>query len=74
MTPRLMALDSASMYFRTFYGVPESVTAPDGTPVGAIRGFLDAVARMLDEYRPTDLVAAFDADWRPAFRVELLPS
>lgn len=69
-----MALDSASMYFRTFYGVPESVTAPDGTPVGAARGFLDAMARLVGEYRPTHLVAAFDADWRPAFRVALLPS
>lgn len=62
------------MYFRTFYGVPESVTAPDGTPVGAARGFLDAVARLVGEYRPTHLVAAFDADWRPEFRVALLPS
>ncbi len=69
-----MVLDSASMYFRTFYGVPESVVAPDGTPVGAVRGFLDAVARMIGEFHPTHLVAAFDADWRPAFRVELLPS
>ena len=69
-----MVLDSASMYFRTFYGVPESVVAPDGTPVGAARGFLDAVARLIGDYRPTRMVAAFDADWRPAFRVELLPS
>ena len=71
---RLLTLDSASMYFRTFYGVPESVVAPDGTPVGAVRGFLDAVARLVGEFAPTDLVAAFDADWRPQFRVDLLPS
>ena len=69
-----LLLDSASMYFRTFYGVPESVTAPDGTPVGAVKGFLDAVARLIASYRPTDVVAAFDADWRPEFRVALLPS
>jgi len=62
------------MYFRTFYGVPESVTAPDGTPVGAARGFFDAVARLVGDFAPTHLVAAFDADWRPAFRVELIPS
>jgi 5'-3' exonuclease len=71
---RSLLLDSASMYFRTFYGVPESVTAPDGTPVGAIRGFLDAVARLITDFAPTDVVAAFDADWRPQFRVDLLPS
>jgi 5'-3' exonuclease len=72
--PRSLILDSASMYFRTFYGVPESVTAPDGTPVGAARGFLDAVARLITDFGPSDVVAAFDADWRPDFRVALLPS
>jgi 5'-3' exonuclease len=61
------------MYFRAFHGVPESVTAPDGTPIGAVRGFLDAVSRMLKDHPATDLVACFDADWRPAWRVELVP-
>ena len=39
----LMLLDAASLYFRAFYGVPESITAPDGTPVNAVRGFCDMV-------------------------------
>lgn len=69
----MMLLDAASMYFRAFHGVPESVTAPDGTPIGAVRGFLDAVSRMLSDHPATDLVACFDEDWRPAWRVELLP-
>ena len=34
----LMLLDSASMYFRAFYGVPETMVAPDGTPINAVRG------------------------------------
>jgi len=62
------------MYFRAYYGVPESMTAPDGLPVNAVRGFLDAVARLVTEYRPQQLVATFDADWRPQFRVDLLPA
>ena len=70
----LMALDSASMYFRAFHGVPESITAPDGTPVNAVRGFLDMVAQLVRTRRPTRLVACLDADWRPAFRVAALPS
>ncbi|TCK23065.1 5'-3' exonuclease [Pseudonocardia endophytica] len=75
MTDRpLMLLDSASMYFRAFYGVPESVTAPDGTPVNAVRGFLDMIARLVTERPPARLVACLDLDWRPAFRVEALPS
>jgi len=70
----LMLLDAASMYFRAYFGVPESVTAPDGTPVNAIRGFLDMTARLVSARRPTHLVACLDEDWRPAFRVAAIPS
>lgn len=69
-----MLLDSASMYFRAFYGVPNRFTGVEGTPVNAVRGFLDAIARVLDEFSPDRLVACWDFDWRPAFRVELVPS
>jgi 5'-3' exonuclease len=71
----LMLLDSASLYFRAFYGIPpESMTAPDGTPVNAVRGLLDMIARLVRAYRPGRLVACMDADWRPAFRVAAIPS
>jgi 5'-3' exonuclease len=69
-----MLLDSASLYFRAFYGVPESVTAPNGMPVNAVRGFCDMVSNLIGRFSPTDLVACLDYDWRPAWRVELLPS
>src|SRR4051812_34546577 len=71
---RLMLLDSASLYFRAFFGVPDSVKAPDGTPVNAVRGFLDMVATLVTQRRPHRLVACWDEDWRPAFRVAALPS
>ncbi|HEX5121054.1 MAG TPA: 5'-3' exonuclease [Pseudonocardiaceae bacterium] len=74
MTPPLVLMDSASLYFRSYFALPESITAPDGTPVNAARGFLDTVARIITERGPSRLVACLDADWRPAFRVELLPS
>ncbi|AKH81474.1 5'-3' exonuclease [Streptomyces sp. CNQ-509] len=69
-----MLLDSASLYFRAYFGVPESVTAPDGTPVNAVRGLLDFISRLVADYRPDDLVACMDADWRPQWRVDLIPS
>jgi 5'-3' exonuclease len=69
-----MLLDTASLYYRAFYGMPETVTAPDGTPVNAIRGLLDAIARLVREHRPVRLIACLDADWRPAFRVAAIPS
>ena len=72
-TGRLMLLDTASMYFRAFYGVPE-ITAPDGTPVNAVRGLLDFISRLVADYRPTDLVCCWDNDWRPQWRVDLIPS
>jgi len=70
----LMLLDSASLYFRAFYGVPETVRAPDGTPVNAVRGLLDMISRLVRARHPTRLVACWDADWRPAFRVAVVPS
>ncbi|MEW1549044.1 5'-3' exonuclease [Streptomyces tsukubensis] len=74
MTRRLMLLDTASLYFRAYFGVPDSVRAPDGTPVNAVRGLLDFIARLVQDHRPDDLVACWDNDWRPQWRVELIPS
>lgn len=73
-TGSVALLDAASLYFRSYFALPESMTAPDGTPVNAVRGFADTVARILTDRRPTRLVACLDADWRPQFRVDALPS
>jgi 5'-3' exonuclease len=70
----LMLLDSAGLYYRAFHGVPESMTAPDGTPVNAVRGFLDMCTALVSSRQPTGLVACWDDDWRPQWRVALLPS
>ncbi|MFG1924815.1 5'-3' exonuclease H3TH domain-containing protein [Cryptosporangium sp. NPDC048952] len=69
-----MLIDAASMYFRAFYGVPTSITAPDGTPINAVRGFMDMTSTLVTRFRPTRLVACLDEDWRPAWRVALVPS
>jgi len=74
VTDRLMLLDTASLYFRAFYGVPDKVKAADGSPVNAVRGLLDMIAKLVATYEPTRLVACWDDDWRPAWRVDLLPS
>ena len=71
---RLMLLDTASLYFRAFYGVPDKVKAPDGSPVNAVRGLLDIVAKLVTLYEPTHVVACWDDDWRPQWRVDLIPS
>ncbi|MFJ6087478.1 5'-3' exonuclease H3TH domain-containing protein [Streptomyces sp. NPDC092369] len=74
VTGRLMLLDTASLYFRAYFGVPESVKAPDGTPVNAVRGLLEFIDRLVKDHRPDQLVACMDADWRPQWRVDLIPS
>ena len=70
----LLLIDTASLYFRAFYGVPEQVRAPDGSPVNAVRGLLDMLARLVGQRRPARLVACWDDDWRPAFRVAAIAS
>jgi 5'-3' exonuclease len=69
-----MLLDTASLYFRAFFGMPDSLRAPDGTPVNAVRGLLDYISRLVDEYQPTHLVCCWDNDWRPQWRVDLIPT
>ena len=71
---RLLLLDTASMYFRAFFGVPDSITSPDGEPVNAVRGLLDFIARLVADYQPTHVACCWDNDWRPEWRVELIPS
>lgn len=70
----LMLLDTPSLYFRAFHGVPESVTAPDGTPVNAVRGLIDMITTLVRRRSPAGIAACMDADWRPAFRVAVLPA
>jgi 5'-3' exonuclease len=74
MTQRLMLLDSASLYFRAFYGVPDQRRSPQEPPTNAVRGFLDMLATLISTHQPTHLVACWDNDWRPAFRVNAIPT
>jgi 5'-3' exonuclease len=74
MSSSLVLLDGASMWFRSYFGVPNSIKAPDGRPVNALRGFLDAVATVITRERPSRLVVCRDDDWRPQWRVDLVPS
>lgn len=70
----LMLLDAASLYYRAFFGVPDRRDSPEQPPNNAARGFLDMIATLVQKYRPSGLVACWDDDWRPAFRVEALPT
>ncbi|MET8778250.1 5'-3' exonuclease [Nocardia sp. NPDC004654] len=70
----LLLLDGASLWFRAFYAIPDKITAPDGRSVNALRGFTDMVASLITKHAPSRLVVCLDLDWRPRFRVDLVPS
>jgi len=69
-----MLVDGSSLIFRAYYGVPTSIRAPDGRPINGVRGFMDRLATLVTERRPGRLAVASDDEWRPAWRVELIPS
>jgi 5'-3' exonuclease len=68
-----MLLDSASLWYRAYFGMPDTLLSPKGEPINAIRGFLDMSARLINIYKPNRLVACLEGDWRPSWRVELFP-
>lgn len=69
----LLLLDSASIWYRAFYGMPDSLLSPQGEPVNAVRGYLDMVSRLVTQYKPSKIIAAIEGDWRPTWRTELFP-
>ena len=69
----LMLLDSASLWYRAYFGMPDTLVSPTGMPVNAIRGYLDMTSRLIIKYQPNRLVACLEGDWRPSWRVDLFP-
>ncbi len=69
-----MLIDAASLYYRAFHGVPDRRRSADAPPNNAIRGLVDMTASLIAHRRPAALVMCWDDDWRPAFRVEAIPS
>jgi 5'-3' exonuclease len=68
-----MLIDSASLWYRAYYGMPETLQSPKGEPINAIKGFIDMTARLINHYQPSEIALCLDGDWRPSWRVELYP-
>ena len=68
-----IAVDLSSLAYRSFYGLPDSIKSSEGKPVNAIKGYLDALNRFIKMYKPKEIIHAVDEDWRPQWRVNLLP-
>ena len=69
----ILAFDLSSLAYRSYYGLPDSIKGVDGRPVNAIKGYLDALNRFLKKHHPKSVIHAVDDNWRPSWRVDLLP-
>ena len=67
-----LLIDGPSLIWRAFFALPDSIKAPDGSPVHAAYGFLSMLARLVSDLRPARLACALDGDWRPQWRVDLV--
>jgi 5'-3' exonuclease len=68
-----LLVDGSSMFFRAFYAIPQTMRGPGGVLVNAVRGTLDTLARYVTDRKPRHLAFTTDEDWRPDWRVELIP-
>ncbi len=69
-----LLLDTASLYWRSYFALPASMTAPDGTPINAVRGLIDTLSTLVERRHPQHIVACWDNDWRPQWRVDAVPT
>lgn len=65
---KILLIDAHSLIHRSFHALPP-LTAPDGTPTGALYGVSSTLLRVLKEKSPDYVVAAFDRP-EPTFRKE----
>ncbi|MDQ4064749.1 MAG: 5'-3' exonuclease [Actinomycetota bacterium] len=69
-----LLIDAASLIYRALFAIPDTVSTKEGKPINAAWGFLDMTARLVSDHDPAFLACADDTDWRPEWRVELLPA
>ena len=67
--PHLILIDGSGFIFRAFHALPP-MTRPDGTPVNAVFGFTNMLAKLLKEHAGTHIAVIFDAG-RETFRNRL---
>ena len=67
-----MLIDGNSLINRAFFGLAgrSRLTAPDGTPTGALFAFINMYLRFRDDFGPDKVIAAFDRK-EPTFRHDL---
>lgn len=64
-------IDANSLANRAFYAMP-GMTTTHGEPVGAVYGFAMMLTKLIEQYKPKYVAAAFDVH-APTFRHEMSP-
>ena len=71
MSDHIYLVDGSGFIFRAFYALP-SLSRTDGTPVGAVLGFVNMMLKLIDDFKASHLAVVFDAG-RKTFRNDLYP-
>ena len=59
--PELFLIDGNSMAYRAFFALPDSMATADGRPTNAIFGLASMMVKLISDYRPRQIVVAWDA-------------
>lgn len=57
----LFLIDGNSMAYRAFFALPDSMATADGRPTNAIFGLASMLVKLIGDYRPAQIVVAWDA-------------
>jgi DNA polymerase I len=57
---KLMLLDSYGLIYRAFFAMPPDLATSKGQPTGAVLGFVNMLGRLINDEKPTHIIAAFD--------------
>lgn len=71
MPKKIAVIDGNSLMHRAYHAIQTPMSAPDGTPTGAVFGFLSMFLKFIELASPDAVICAFDAG-KPQFRIEEL--
>jgi len=70
---RRLLLDTSSLLYRAFFGLPTSIKAANGMAVNAVHGYLDMSARLIASRQPDQMIHCYDDQFVPPARSAAYP-
>ncbi len=69
-----LLIDGSSLIFRAYYGALRGAANAERKDTNAVGPFLERLARLIVQRQPRHVAVADDEAWRPAWRVERIPT